>query len=179
MTNESILISMKPEWVEKIIKGEKTIEVRKIKPHMSAPFRVYVYCSLTGRELWLAGIKGGRESVKLNGKVCLEFVCHRVDTIGYDHAGLCFRNTMNIYDTAHVAIHPEVLGRTCLTEEQIRKYIGGCGGYGWHISDMKVYDHPLMIEDFQYYGCRNHLSKAPQSIVYVGRPEKLADVTDF
>ena len=41
---ESVLISIKPEWLEKIIRGEKTIEIRKTAPK-ETPFKAYIYCS--------------------------------------------------------------------------------------------------------------------------------------
>lgn len=42
---KAILISIKPEWVEKILKGEKTIEVRKFMPRCDFPIDVYIYCT--------------------------------------------------------------------------------------------------------------------------------------
>ena len=32
--NTGVLISIRPKWVEKIINGNKTMEVRKMKPRM-------------------------------------------------------------------------------------------------------------------------------------------------
>lgn len=42
---KSILISIKPEYVEKILNGEKTIEIRKTKPNIELPCKVYIYCT--------------------------------------------------------------------------------------------------------------------------------------
>ena len=41
----AIIISIKPEWVEKILNGEKTIEIRKTMPKCKLPCKVYIYCS--------------------------------------------------------------------------------------------------------------------------------------
>ena len=41
---KSVLISIQPKWVEKIVKGEKTIEVRKTAPQ-EVPFKAYIYCT--------------------------------------------------------------------------------------------------------------------------------------
>lgn len=39
---------------------------------------------------------------------------------------------------------------TCLTDKQIIDYLGnGVTGYGWHISDLKIYDRPKMITQFK------------------------------
>lgn len=40
---KAVLISIRPEWVEKILAGEKTIEVRKTRPNMRTPFKCYIY----------------------------------------------------------------------------------------------------------------------------------------
>ena len=40
----AVLISIRPKWCEKIISGEKTIEVRKTRPKMDTPFKCYIYC---------------------------------------------------------------------------------------------------------------------------------------
>ena len=36
--SRAVLISIRPEWVEKILSGEKTLEVRKTRPKLEAPF---------------------------------------------------------------------------------------------------------------------------------------------
>ena len=42
---KSILISIKPKWVAKILNGEKTIEIRKTMPKCDLPIDVYIYCT--------------------------------------------------------------------------------------------------------------------------------------
>ena len=42
---KAVLISIRPDWVEKILSGEKTLEVRKTRPKLEAPFKVYIYCT--------------------------------------------------------------------------------------------------------------------------------------
>lgn len=40
---------------------------------------------------------------------------------------------------------------TCLTDQQIIDYLGnGNQGYGWHISNLVIYDKPKEIRDFCY-----------------------------
>ena len=41
---KSIILSVQPQWIEKILNNEKTIEVRKSCPQ-ETPFKVYVYCT--------------------------------------------------------------------------------------------------------------------------------------
>ena len=42
---KKILISIQPQWVEKILNGEKTIEIRKTMPKCELPVKVYIYCT--------------------------------------------------------------------------------------------------------------------------------------
>ena len=40
---KAVLISIRPKWCEKIMTGQKTIEVRKTRPKMDTPFKCYIY----------------------------------------------------------------------------------------------------------------------------------------
>lgn len=42
---KSILQSIKPQYCELIARGKKTIEVRKTRPKLDVPFKVYIYCT--------------------------------------------------------------------------------------------------------------------------------------
>ena len=42
---KAVLISIRPKWVEKIVSGEKTLEVRKTRPKLETPFKCYIYCT--------------------------------------------------------------------------------------------------------------------------------------
>ena len=44
--DKSVLISIRPKWCEKIVNGEKTIEVRKTRPKLQTPFKCYIYCTM-------------------------------------------------------------------------------------------------------------------------------------
>ena len=48
---KAILLSIRPEWCDLIIRGQKTIEVRKTRPKLETPFKVYIYC--TGHDGWV------------------------------------------------------------------------------------------------------------------------------
>lgn len=65
---KSVLISINPKWCDLIVAGKKTIEVRKSKPNIETPFKVYIYQTLSK----------DRQFVKSNGKVFGEFVCEKV-----------------------------------------------------------------------------------------------------
>lgn len=100
-----ILISIKPEWVEKILNGDKTIEIRKTRPKCELPCKVYIYCTKGNKELRLFNQKVcishkiprtktyskaqqkaytkfiGDESQSLNSKVVAEFTLNKVEKI--------------------------------------------------------------------------------------------------
>ena len=42
---KAILISIHPQYVQKILEGSKTIEIRKTKPKCELPCKVYIYCT--------------------------------------------------------------------------------------------------------------------------------------
>ena len=94
---KSVLISIRPEWVEKIASGKKTIEVRKTAPKES-PFKAYIYetkgkkiecgfhfedTGITLREKYVFGmhkariIKHYRDEGR--GKVIGEFICDKAE----------------------------------------------------------------------------------------------------
>ena len=108
----AVLISIRPEWCEKIINGQKTIEVRKTRPKMNPPFKCYIY-------------KCG------NGKVVGEFLCDQI--ININGAG---------------RIPSDVARPTCLEPAELHRYLGAATGFGWHISDLRSYDHPRELWEF-------------------------------
>lgn len=42
---KAILLSIRPEWCDLIIRGKKTIEARRTRPKLETPFKCYVYCT--------------------------------------------------------------------------------------------------------------------------------------
>lgn len=41
--SKAVLISIRPQWCDKIIGGEKAIEIRKTRPKMETPFSAISY----------------------------------------------------------------------------------------------------------------------------------------
>lgn len=129
-----ILISIQPRWVEKIVSGEKTVEVRKTKPKCEFPFKCYIYCT-QGKFADLGII--GNEIYQKRMKVIGEFVCDRI---------VKFENSW--YDPAFA----ETSELSCVGWEELAIYIGKKDyGYGWHITDLVVYDEPRELRDFKPY----------------------------
>ena len=46
--------------------------------------------------------------------------------------------------------HPldTLLADACLTKDELEKYLDGGVGYGWHISNLRIYDTPRELREF-------------------------------
>ena len=156
--SKAVMISIRPKWCEKICNGEKTIEVRKTRPNLETPFKCYIYCT-QARERLITILKDGDENygeiyrgkpvfIKTDeGSVCDmwgkrqkvigEFVCDRIFPI-------------DVYDNGCIKDwNFECMWQACLPYEGIAAYIGReKRGYGWHISDLKIYDAPKKLGEF-------------------------------
>ena len=188
---KAILLSIRPEWCDLIIRGQKTLEVRKTRPKSETPFRVYVYCTKAPQQL-ITIFKDGEETmdgeihhgkpvfVKFNkllpdsvrGKtqvVIGEFICDDIRRIGPE------------YCIVKEDIETAIAG-SCLSIKQVKEYAGWDIGmnyadmkdlYGWHISDLKIYDQPLELRAFTglqstRFGMRPvEITSPPQSWRYV------------
>lgn len=135
-----LILSIKPKWCEKIASGEKTIEVRKTAPQ-EVPFKVYIYCSYgNDKENYMLGGCG---------KVIGEFICDKVDKYTFSH-----------YEAEYQVTHVEQKAM-CLNQPELIRYgVGRQTLYGWHISDLKIYDKPKELSEFYVHkkvigGCQN------------------------
>ena len=137
---KSVLLSLHSKWIEPIMLGRKVYEVRKRAPLCKPPFTVYIYCTRGGEEKYLPGIVGKRDSYKLNGNVCGEFICTRV-----------------------IKMHPpyrDKINGTCLTAKDLCQYDGGAEClYFMEIENPIMYDTPKNLHDFG-------LDRAPMSWMY-------------
>lgn len=145
---KSVLISIQPKWCEKIVKGEKTIEVRKTAPQ-EVPFKAYIYCTKEKKQddiIW-AGIFGERG--KWNGRVIGEFICDKVDEYNF-HNGLTEFNSMGLPSRIYGSylIFADDYKSMCLSYDEVKNYGKGKTLYGWHISDLKIYDKPKELSEF-------------------------------
>lgn len=77
-----------------------------------------------------------------NGHIAGEFTCDR------------------IYELAPLNHAPDdVEKQACLTREEIVNYLKGTG-YGWHIVDLKIYETPKKLTEFQTWGKCKSCSKS-------------------
>ena len=120
--NKCVLLSIRPRYCERIANGKKTIEVRKSRPKLATPFKCYIYRCLE---------KSG-DIYTTSGKVIGEFVC--------DFIVPMFKDSGGIY-SGRVEL-------ACLSESDIHRYANGKPLYGWHISDLQIYDKPMELSEF-------------------------------
>ena len=140
--SKAVMLSIRPKWVEKISNGEKTIEVRKTRPKLDTPFKCYIYCTQSGVALGAWG---------KHGKVIGEFTCDRIDWITHiGYTGIPNLVETRICDAATMRTSPTgaLLNAACLTPEMLNDYLAGGDGYGWHISDLVIYDEPKELTEF-------------------------------
>lgn len=132
---KSVMISIQPKWCELIASGKKTVEVRKTRPKIDTPFKCYIYC--TNRKdntYWKNHYKD-----KL-GKVIGEFVCDKV----YDIETDCDETGINDYDSDWMYENESSRLSYC----ELDAYLQGKNGYGWHISDLVIYEKPKELHHF-------------------------------
>ena len=186
--NKAVMLSIRPKWCEKIANGEKTIEVRKTRPNIATPFKCYIYCT-SGNISYKCG--NGMICHNSGGRIIIgEFICKKIDRIvrvGY-MGGMAppsyFIEALN--SLSGILPIKSLLNASCLTLRDLEAYFPGGCGYGWHISDLLIYDQPRELSEFQRAtdpcdschaeytwectGCKKlggDIKRAPQSWCYV------------
>lgn len=140
---KAVLLSIRPEWCDLILRGKKTMEVRKNYPkHLyekGKPFKVYIYCTKAPQQL-ITIFKDGEETMdgeihhgkpvfvkfdkllpdSVRGKTQMvvgEFVCDK------------------IYEVAPLNHTPDDFEQqACMDRDRIWEYLHG-QGWAWHISE--------------------------------------------
>ncbi len=153
--SKAVMISIQPLHlknifpVKDILTGDfvsaKTIDVRKTAPTIDTPFKCYIY--MTAIKLrcrfweYITAYQNSKgEMLDGSQKVVGEFVCDRIDKYEYSQVD-------------GVDIDDDTLLKTMLDREEINIYAHGKDLYGWHISDLVIYDKPKELGDF-YVECK-------------------------
>ena len=130
---KAILMSIQPKWCELIASGKKTVEVRKTRPKIETPFKVYIYA--TQGKFKDLGVIGHSMYLKRQ-KVIGEFVCNEIE---------CFTTDYRADDKQNERISKQ----SCVPMIDLMEYeINVHCLYGWHISNLKIYDMPKEIYEF-------------------------------
>lgn len=183
---KSVLIAIRPQWCEKIASGKKTIEVRRSAPK-EVPFKCYIYET---KAQYVKFTHGAHTKYGYGrGKVIGEFICDKVDEYNF-HNGLTEFNSMGLPSRIYGSylIFADDYKSMCLSYDEVKNYGRGKTLYGWHISDLKIYDKPRELSEFSrpcsYSGlcfsckrtsfkkdgnllCNTKITRPPQSWMYV------------
>ena len=152
---KSVLISIQPYWVFLIIAKtmgwvidkQKTIEVRKNFPKAEDWDKlVEIYCSKDRKSFNRIPKEYQPLMQKFLCKVVGRWVCDK------------------IYDIKPYFDRPDLLTQyecgwkhgkefDCLSFSEMNSYLLEDNGYGWHISDLKIYDKPKELSEFYSAKC--------------------------
>ena len=172
--SKSILLSIRPEWVAKILNGEKTIEVRKRFPKEYVGW-VYIYCTKDSKNIlchyydghWFTTKdKNNNWKMYMNSKVIARFWCDNVEEI-----------TTEKWSPSK---EQNLLKESCLTENQLFDYCNLESGkpfYAIHISKLEIFDEPKELSEFDCVGkkkncrtCKEHCRYYLSTNTLSGKP---------
>ncbi len=185
---KSVLISIQPYWVFLIIAkkmgwnidNEKTVEVRKNYPKDENWDKVAkIYCSKDKKSFAKIPKEYQPFMEKFLGKVVGEFVCKKIDRMV--HCGTCNSNIrLRIVDENrnYKELDSTYLSKCKLHYNEIDEYSSGGDVYGWHISNLVIYDNLKELSEFHSYNCGTYIEngyplptheikRPPQSWCYV------------
>lgn len=183
--SKAVMISIRPKWCEKICNGEKTIEVRKTRPKLETPFKCYIYCTKPKYEHEdFIRTDYPKPQFYGGGKVIGEFACDRIYNIDKDSVDFIFTSDPGGYAVYKKAAEEHCGLRAAMTDDELHSYLGHFQGYGWHISNLKIYDMPKELgkfprpfencidkvcDEFGCASCENggYIKRPPQSWCYV------------
>jgi len=129
----SILLSVRPEWLAKILNGEKTVEIRKNVPKL--PCEVFLYCTKAYQSVFF-GVEEQKiifttkhclfaplsRYKKLNGLVVAKFTLKEAKVTGFVDLGIPF-------------------------------YLKT--GYAWHITGLVIFEKPMKLGEFYTKKCKH------------------------
>lgn len=163
---KSIMMSIRPEWVAKIFRGEKEYEVRTTAPKewkdylagktnkIPDPMIVYIYCTQKKKPVirLLEDTLGSSTNRVGNGKVVGRFI-------------LWYCKDWHNYSWQ------EITKKGCLSDKELQDYSKGKKNiYIWEINNLEIFYKPKELYEFsgkRPNGLTFVLEKAPQSFMYV------------
>ena len=175
----TLMISVHPEWVQKILNGEKTVEVRPWIPKGELPLEVLIYVTKGEPYLYNKWDRGNgyiqeyiidsnlyEKPNTLNGKVVAKFILNKAED---------FNPKLG---------HPKLYVNACVSDtELVKLYPNKNILFAWKIDDLVIFDKPKELGEFYHYkkklidcgmDCPPYidevkvpLTKAPQRMVWV------------
>ena len=124
---------------------------------------MHIYCTKDKREAFnnhngnlFLSPKGWQTHSECNGKVIGEFVCNCVDEYKF-HNGLTAFNSMGLPSGTYSSylIFEDDYKAMCLSYDEVKQYGKGKTLYGWHISQLKIYDTPKPLDEVYKVGAKS------------------------
>lgn len=163
----SLMQSIHSNYCKLISNNQKLIELRKNKPTLLVPFKVFIYCTAGGEKfISPSGIVG-------NGKVIGEYICTQIDEYEcefckgnnecYEDIRRIIKNEDDPDDDDFIIVTSnenddpndcELCKQSCVSFNEIKKYVGlGIGKklYAYRITDLVIYDEPKKLDNFIKY----------------------------
>ena len=140
-----ILVSLKPYYYYLIGEGIKKVEVRKTYPKADDWSKSgWFYMSRDEKSFAKIPKEFQEKYRKHFGKVGMRFVCDRIDKVA----------SINTPCMDYIEVNDKwnkyFSELSCLTVDELGKYLGyNKYGYGWHISDLLIYDNPRELSEFR------------------------------
>lgn len=150
-----VLASLKPYYYYLVGEGIKKIEVRKDMPKASDwDNEVLFYMSKDEKSFAKIPKEFQEKYRKHFGKVGMQFICDKVDEYNF-HNGLVEFNSMGLPSRIYSSyfIFADDYKSMCLSYDEVKNYGNGKTLYGWHISDLKIYDKPKELSEFKTPPC--------------------------
>lgn len=175
---KAILLSVKPQYLKKILEGEKTIEIRKTIPKCELPVDVYLYCTKEKNKFDKIEKQDGEYyygdpcytglEIKLNGKVVAKFTLKEVDKYIAEFVdNNCYEGIRYVYlnedgeEEDKVIFTNEIpddelniweFPNSCVKYKELKEYVGtnffSKPFYAWHINNLETFDNPMELSDF-------------------------------
>lgn len=156
---KSVLISIRPQWVDLIARGEKTLEIRKTVPRLDPPFWCYIYCT-RGNYKDVLATTSGKTLTDYRRHVIGGFVCDEI------------RHYSMPQSKDDGKVLQDFWQRALLKTSDLYEYSDGWKKdlYGLHISKFWLYDKtfgisPFNLDDFNGMNGQP-ITRAPQSWCY-------------
>jgi len=158
---EHIMISVRPQYVCKILNREKILEIRKSIPKEvlnGEECLVEMYCTKGKPYVYrindddefeldnkLRYIEDSNMFVKeynaLNGKVVARWYLKKYDEFEV------WSDVWLICDEVREELKT-IRKNSCLSQAELLGYLGKKHGYGWHIDNLEIYDTPKELSEF-------------------------------
>lgn len=136
-----ILASLKPYYYYLIGERKKTIEVRK-SALKNLPQDIVFYMSKDEKSFAKIPKEFQEKYREHFGKVGLAIVCDKITRYN------CDKNFDEYFIAGYIGAYMP-LKEMCLTNKDLIEYGKGRPLYGWHISDLKIYDEPKELRKFR------------------------------